>query len=174
MVRFSERIGVKPLKTVLQLDSMDGDLRNGLWNVCYDLELNVLSVEYFRPRGDIICGHLWRTFFRLPIDQMPYTGPEVLEFIRRFYFKVASWHENYDFVEVLGGVSRNERFPLACNAVLAREMSGYRFVGRQLTPITDEEQLAAIQSASQRSEPWRRPVYAIFLSLQRLNRFGAG
>ncbi|MBE9594508.1 MAG: hypothetical protein IMF19_13640, partial [Proteobacteria bacterium] len=30
---FSQRKGITPVKSVLQTDSMDEDLRNGLWNV---------------------------------------------------------------------------------------------------------------------------------------------
>lgn len=29
---FSQRKGLKPVKSVMQIDSMDSDLRNGLWN----------------------------------------------------------------------------------------------------------------------------------------------
>ena len=31
-MRFSERMGFKPVRTVIQVDSMDDALRNGLWN----------------------------------------------------------------------------------------------------------------------------------------------
>src|ERR1017187_8720133 len=98
MPRFSERIGAKPPKTVLQLDSMDDDLRNGLWNVCYAYQLKELVTQYFQPRSDYFCESLWRDFFKLPVDQMSPDGYTVLEFTRQFYF-AASWHEAYDFVE---------------------------------------------------------------------------
>ena len=74
MARFSERIGVKPPKTVLQLDTMDDDLRNGLWNVCYDLVFSEFLREYFSSREDRRLALLWRDFFRLPVDDMPFGG----------------------------------------------------------------------------------------------------
>ena len=33
MTSFSQRKGLKPIKNIVQVDSMDADLRNGLWNV---------------------------------------------------------------------------------------------------------------------------------------------
>jgi hypothetical protein len=32
-MQFSERMGFKPVKDIIQINSMDDDLRNGLWNV---------------------------------------------------------------------------------------------------------------------------------------------
>ena len=37
MKSFSERYGYKPIKNVIQLGTMDDDLRNSLWNVIYIL-----------------------------------------------------------------------------------------------------------------------------------------
>jgi len=36
-MRFSERIGKKKPKCDLQIDLMDADLRNGLWNIVWTL-----------------------------------------------------------------------------------------------------------------------------------------
>lgn len=38
MESFSQRQGIKPIKSIVQIDSMDNDLRNSLWNaltLCY-------------------------------------------------------------------------------------------------------------------------------------------
>ena len=32
MLSFSQRMGLKPIRTQIQIDSMDDDLRNSLWN----------------------------------------------------------------------------------------------------------------------------------------------
>ena len=32
-MRFSERYGYKPIREIIQKESMDDDLKNGLWNV---------------------------------------------------------------------------------------------------------------------------------------------
>ena len=34
-MRFSQRMGYKPIKEIIQKESLDKDLRTGLWNVFY-------------------------------------------------------------------------------------------------------------------------------------------
>ena len=59
----------------------------------------------------------------------------------------------YDFVEFLPNAwqeqyrDTNSRFVRACNSVLEREMSAWRFSGTTLTRITSEEELTAIDDA---------------------------
>jgi hypothetical protein len=36
---FSQRIGIRPIKSAIQIRSMDADLRVSLWNVFYDIYL---------------------------------------------------------------------------------------------------------------------------------------
>jgi hypothetical protein len=45
MKLFSQRKGLKPVKSVMQVDSMDDDLRNGLWNA--------LVLHYLNPLGSL-------------------------------------------------------------------------------------------------------------------------
>jgi|ERR1035438_1893721 hypothetical protein len=157
MARFSERIGVTQPKTVMQLGSMDADLRNGLWNVCYDGLLKSCWKKYFRPNENFnFPRSLWIDFFKLPIDALPHTGRQVLEFIRAFYFNKATWSDVYDFVEFLAGLRQADRaFTKNCNAVLERELSGYRFSECQLVPITTTEELKALERAVDLSEPYQ-------------------
>jgi hypothetical protein len=145
MARFSERIGVKPSKSVLQLDSMDDELRNGLWNVCYSRCLARLATATHAIHSeDYLCTPLWRDFFKLPVDEVPGYGSQVLKFIKSFYFDKADWATIYDFVEFLAACLQDTGFVSACNRVLTSEMSGYQFVGRTLVPITSAPELAAI------------------------------
>ncbi|MGA7100494.1 MAG: hypothetical protein WB019_09515, partial [Pseudolabrys sp.] len=53
---FSDRIGKTKPKTLLQVDAMDDDLRNGLWEACIQYELDA-------PFQDLIKGPL-RKFFQ--------------------------------------------------------------------------------------------------------------
>jgi hypothetical protein len=153
MARFSERVGVKPPKTVLQLNSMDSDLRNGLWN-CVVLSLWPYlpkSEHYDSPSyGDIFFKRLWSWHYKQPVDQIP----EIMEYriaeLRTQYFKW-TWHDVYDFIEfaalVFPQTDASAAFVKHCNAVLEQELSAYRFVKYQLTPITNEQELEAVQRA---------------------------
>jgi hypothetical protein len=146
MARFSERMGVTPPKTVLQLESMDSDLRNGLWNVCYDLVFGDFLKQYFQPRDNPVVAKLWRLFFKKPVDEISYDGDEVLEHLKIYFFK-SSWDGVYDLIEFLVQIGARYQLEDALNRVLEREKSGYRFVKYTLTPITNEQELAAVQSA---------------------------
>jgi hypothetical protein len=72
-----------------------------------------------------------------------------------------TWHGVYDFIEFLPRRFReqygdtNERFVQACNQVLEREMSGWRFSGNTLTQITSADELAAIDEARELPKPYR-------------------
>jgi AbiJ-like protein len=150
---FSERIGAKPPKTVLQLNSMDDDLRNGLWNVCYDSQLKHIQDRYFDSQRDDFTARLWRQFFKLPADEIPLIPHELLNHIKTFYF-AAPWFRVYDFVEFTAGFpNTSEQFRKKVNQVLQRERSGYHFIGYRLLPITSEDELSTIQDAMQLPEP---------------------
>jgi hypothetical protein len=48
---FSQRMGLTPVRKALQIDSMDGDLRIGLWNVLEEVfwrHLNLGSGSQFK------------------------------------------------------------------------------------------------------------------------------
>src|SRR5689334_18045782 len=97
MARFSERIGAKPPKTVLQLEAMDDDLRNGLWNVCY---LNCLAglSELFLPLRSssslaMLITRLWGLYLKRPLDSLPLVGTEIFKSIHHYYFKKANCAE---------------------------------------------------------------------------------
>ena len=42
---FSQRKGLKPIKSIVQKDSMDDDLKNGLWNVLHIFYLKQSSIR---------------------------------------------------------------------------------------------------------------------------------
>ncbi len=155
MKRFSERHGFRPVKSMLQVDSMDDALLNSLWNALdihflskarNDNSLSVLETE----RG--LSAKLWLNYFKVPLDDMPIIWGGVKEFIRNYFFK-CPWFEVYDFIEFVASNyrfdSQSKAFRTTCNGFLETELSGYRFVGEQIVPITSEEEIAEIEEALQ-------------------------
>ena len=72
-MRFSQRIGLRPIKSIIQKDSMDEDLRNGLWNAFQVVVLEVLddhcdwiSESPHKP----LFRMLWIDFFKYPLDNL--------------------------------------------------------------------------------------------------------
>ncbi len=152
--RFSERIGVTPIKTEIQIRSMDEALRNTLWNLltlhCWD-KLKDHAPGYSVPatRAGVFFQRTWVGFLKWRLDEKPHNNVQALKVLREQFF-TWTWDEVYDFIEFTAqhypfrDVERDD-FLGGLNLVLERELSGYRFVGGVLTPITSAEELASIE-----------------------------
>lgn len=148
-MKFSERIGIKPVETALQVQGMNDELRNSLWNV---LDVFIWSKNNFLYRqygsGDIeeFSRRLWFHYFKKPMDSRPERAHRILEAIRSYYFE-CPWYEVYDFLEYVLLAERNARLIKAINNILERELSGYRFIESAFVPVTDEVEIEAVQKA---------------------------
>lgn len=163
-MKFSERIGKAPVKSIIQKDSMDKDLRNALWNTvtifCW-MRLNRftrINIKSEFSDENILLIKIWIHFFKEKIDEIPDEFGELLEKIKRF-FDNAIWYEIYNFIEFVVNDYRidrrnnkNQKFINACNEVLERELSAYRFVGGIITPIMDKIEIEAIEEALQQKD----------------------
>jgi hypothetical protein len=154
-MRFSQRIGKRPVKTVLQIESMDDDLKNRLWNSILEDFFDQISdhKDYSFSESDKIkvCKYIWKEFFKRPIDKLPklmmssaVSSNGVIEDIREWYFK-AEWFEIYDFIEFIINISPN--FHERCNQILVSEISGYRIINGLVVQITSEEEVQEIEEA---------------------------
>ena len=65
MTSFSQRKGIKPIKSIIQIDSMDDDLRNSLWNA---LQVFYWAGDPYRvaeqPWLELLLHFLWTDFFK--------------------------------------------------------------------------------------------------------------
>lgn len=153
---FSQRKGLKPIRKVMQLDSMDAELRNRLWTILALIYWSDLDRAYRnisdRQDFEALFINLWDKYFKLPIDTLPYSWSELRGKLRDYFFK-APWYEVYDFIEfIVNNYLRlehdiNQEFMKSCNSVLESEVSAYRFVGGQITQITSEEEISEIEEA---------------------------
>lgn len=156
---FSERYGYKPIRNFIQLESMDEPLRNGLWSILDILVFQgvenanhqfALVIERNKPIKTL-CQRLWLLHFKEPTDTLNDNWQQISKKIRAYYFS-CPWNEAYDLLEFVHDNLELRGFPgefaKACNSVLQREMSAYRFVSGRITPITEEEQIAEIEKAA--------------------------
>ena len=152
-MRFSQRQGYKPAKKIMQADSMDEELRNGLWNA--------LTIHYWSSaqgkrfiRNDEemypLAQDLWLDFFKKPLDTIPHTWTDTRNYLKS-YFLNCNWFEVYDFIEFIANnyynSSTNAMFRNYANSILEREVSGYRFIAGEIAPITSKEEIAEIEEA---------------------------
>ncbi|MBT1700286.1 hypothetical protein KK083_25590 [Fulvivirgaceae bacterium PWU4] len=156
-MKFSERIGKKQPRVNIQLDSMDDELRNGIWNVLTAYIIDPMKtrheLQYSEFRG--LIEHLWFSFFKQPMDQIPRFTEIIADNLRKRFFKW-DYLEVYDFIDFLvaSDIPNGREFADSMNFILKREFSGYRFVNGQLSPITNEGEILEIEKAiSSTSQP---------------------
>ncbi len=71
-MRFSERIGRTSAKVDIQIESMDDDLRVGLWNCFQEFALGNYKTTFASQSLLMpLFRQLWRDFFKLPMDTIP-------------------------------------------------------------------------------------------------------
>ncbi len=149
-MKFSERMGISQVSDVIQVDGMNDDLRNGIWNV--------LHTKYFGSEGFLALVRgtgeppiqrfsrtLWSDYFKKPVDDRPNSNYLILMYFRDYFFK-CDWHEIYDFVEFCVAYYGD---PLVdpLNSMLERELSGYRIIDGKVAPISSTEEVDTIQEA---------------------------
>jgi hypothetical protein len=144
--RFSERIGA--VKVEIQVGTMNGPLRNSIWNFIAELipKKSVLEQQH-RHMIDLIA----RDVIRVPTQYVSYAYPLgwLLEQLPQL-----DWAQMYDLLEYVVDLVPTQRgisVMQAANVVLAREHSGYRFVDGQLAPITSAAEIAEIEQATERA-----------------------
>ena len=155
MTSFSQRYGYKPIKSVVQIEAVDDELRIGLWNEldsCYWNNAKggySLGTEINRPILNLL-KQIWSDYFKLPVDTLGNMWEAAYRHMRSYYFS-CSWNEVYDFIEFVANHyysdPTNGEFREECNEVLKREVSGYRFIGDRIAQITAEEEVAEIEEA---------------------------
>ena len=149
MTTFSERHGYKPDRTRLhQFESMDDRLRNALWNFLLKYYFNHSMPPDFQLT---VLQEFWTNVIGQRSDEFSsgsvYGAVDAL----KNWYLMADWHEVYDILEHVLHMYGPEFLVEELNAILGREGSAYRFVGNVIAPITNDEELAQVESATQHS-----------------------
>lgn len=156
-MRFSQRAGIAPVRSLLQTDSVDQALRNRLWNVLqrlvWDTHRSNSSYYTHLTSNSNIYGLIrayWSDYFVQPIDQIPDDITQAVGELRDYFFE-CEWFELYDFIEftVLHMPEHKDRFIDLCNQALTKELSAYRFVDDKIVRTTSEVEINSIEQAIQ-------------------------
>lgn len=156
---FSERKGYKPIRDVVQKESIDDDLRNGLWNAMHFCIFKEKDNSHYLDTDKFLFAlfrSYWHDYFKSPLDQLPKHTLDAYDETRAYFFKCA-WYEVYDFIEFTAKKVAERiahEFTNFCNHVLKRDQSAYRFVENQIVEITAEEEIASIEDALNSSSPF--------------------
>jgi hypothetical protein len=158
-VSFSIRYGHKKVKDIVQISSMDDELRNSLWSLVtihiwdtvrlYESGERLITDKQ-NPRVYKLCRAIWMDHFKAPLDTLPKRWITVRDSLRSRFF-TSKWYEVYDFVEFCANnynfINGVQHFTDECNRVLEKEMSAYRFIDGTISQITEQEQIDEIETA---------------------------
>jgi len=151
-LNFSQRIGRKPASKEIQLNEMDIELRNGLWNLIKLYYLDPVRNNRSDPTFlmfNSFANALWHSFFKLPIDTIGQNS-QAEQYIRLRYFKF-EWNNVYDFIEFLLSIKYDNtlrrEFIKAVNLLLEIEFSGYRIINGIFAPITNSLEFTEVSDA---------------------------
>jgi len=159
-MRFSQKIGKTLIKSIFQVESIDQDLKNRLWNIIHD---DITSRKYYNFNDDnkrvIFYYKLWRDFFNIPINEIPRNRITVddglaQQFIRKWYV-LAEWYEIYDlleFVIVCASHTTKDYLIEKINEALRLEVSAYRIVSESFVRINSELEIQTIEKAIEVSD----------------------
>lgn len=159
MPSFAERLGRRPIRSVIQREELDAETRTELWNVFVVLR-EILDQAYqdtYRgdsTRYDVVMA-LWTWEFKRPRDEMRSESAVWSELKSRVL--TGEWFDVLDMAEA--AVKYLDRYKTSATNDLASVMIGafnnrfehflvaYRFVGQELTPLDSSAEADAVATA---------------------------
>ncbi len=156
-MKFSERLGHRPIRTQLQVEEIDEDLKNSLWSVFLESFVKTLSNDNYSgyQLTEFVNG-LWFSFYKLPLDTAPIYEDnygragvfkdDLIKNLRKFFLSNKNWYDPYDLLQFSAQYADHEFIPLV-NNILEKEKSGYRFVNGELIQITSKVEIDEIEQA---------------------------
>lgn len=154
-MKFSQRYEYTPSTKSIQYETMDIELKNGLWNA---LRIHIINkIEKYNRNWEesdfyFFSIIIWRDLFKIPIDEIPESVNRTEIYIKNYFFD-SNWYEALDFIEFVANIDQIEFFLPSfdfknyCNKMLEREFSAYRFIGDYITPISNEYEIKGIENA---------------------------
>lgn len=160
---FSKRMGLESASDIIQLDDMNTNLRNGLWNALTEHYLEKYRSE-FRSLAltqgsnlENLAKAIHTRFFKKRRDKLPVMFQTFVDELDEF-FENAAWHRVYSLIEFIAAFAPNlninsnystslDDFISDCNTILQTENSAYRIVGEKIMQITSAEEITEINSA---------------------------
>ena len=166
MASFGQRIGVKSVSSVIQIDSLDRRSRTTIWNAVHRVE-SYLDAQYSSRgnRGAVtVATRMWTDYLSKPLDEM--SGLQPVWRLTKKIILDGSWVDALEVVECLGqyldaaGLTDiAAQYRKAMNEILAEELVGYRFAADELISVTDPVELEEIESAIRAASNSLAPVH---------------
>lgn len=162
MASFAERIGKRAPKTLIQTEELDRETRTALWNVLVTFKdafqelshtspsfastetriMTALWTRHFNRARDEKRGdyQVWQLMKERTLSSEWFDALDLIEAFVRHFYRYAS--------ETLGIGSEVPAFAIKkFNTVFEEQLVGYRFIGTEITPITEARDMEAVEEA---------------------------
>lgn len=164
MASFAERIGKRAPRTLIQIEELGTETRTALWNDLVPVK-DVLENFHYKYHGTdrteaAILHAIWTRDFKRAADEMPYHH-QVWKLIKE-QILTSEWFLVLDLLESIVKYLRSyesDRLQGAHTAVIEKinstfeyELVGYRFIGNEITPITEQTDVEAVSEALEQSQ----------------------
>jgi hypothetical protein len=110
-MRFSQRIGVRPIRSVIQKTSMDLDLRTSLWNVFRDFVPKTSESGWYRGTETVkaFFDAIWCDHFKIAVEEVPNSHYSAMFALRKWWLNEedTSWDTVYDLVDFAASIIPN-------------------------------------------------------------------
>lgn len=139
-MRFSEKYGYSEPRQSVQVEELDQDTRNKLWNIYWKNRNRFLLSEFNKD--------IWNDFFVKKIDNLEGIDSNIKE-----VFNEGEWFRVIDLIEY---ISRYDEKGIQdeFNEVLEEEKSAYRIVDGEAVPVSDQIELEAIEEGMEKTRKY--------------------
>jgi hypothetical protein len=152
VARFSQRVAGR-LPFTSGLSEASGNLRTATWNVLH-YKLFPAQRDSDWQRYQSTAKILWN-HFHWRIDEVPHYAHDGQKFFRNHWFGWP-WPDFFDALEFAVQLLEPQHNPIgqakwyeSINAVLEEEGCAYRFIARELAPVTNPTEMTEVQSAAE-------------------------
>ncbi len=157
---FSDRFLHKD-KTILQSNGMDAKLKNDLWNtmqryffdkvfyLSYSSKETYSSNQLSYCRNIQLIENFYEDFLFLPIRNLRNSSLNLIKINIDGYYKDFDWLRVYDMVEYVAKVLKSKDYEEEINIKLERNLSGFRMIGGDIVPITNQNEIDEVRSAEE-------------------------
>lgn len=153
MASFSERMGYRATRTIVQSDDLDNETRTALWNVMVLIQEEMS--ESYDPQQTALLGALWERQFKRARDERP--NHSIIWSVVKKAMRDEPWHDVLDLIEAVVQflASQPSGYEPQRAAVVAEAFNnrfehylvGYRFIHFELTPVDSTVEAEAISGA---------------------------
>lgn len=159
-------MGLRSIRTTFQTRQIEDETRVALWNTLLEFEsaLNHMGIgsSPWSHNSIRVIEKIWADHFRRPHDELQ-TFDQVWGLVKNCVL-TGLWNEVLDLIEAFVKytdqsddfqyITVKSQLPGRFNSLFEQELVGYRIIGTEITPITEERDVEAVEEALDQLVPY--------------------